>query len=81
MQLALLPLMQKGRPISRSGLCRCLQVVYRHGGDRCGRYARRYLQGWGGGALASEQVAAALEGAWIIGALKETPLICSMELL
>ena len=27
-------------------------------------------QGWGGGALASEQVAAALEGAWIIGALK-----------
>ena len=28
-------------------------------------------QGWGGGALASEQVAVALEGAWIIGALKE----------
>ena len=27
-------------------------------------------QGWGGGALASEQVAVALEGAWIIGALK-----------
>lgn len=28
-------------------------------------------QGWGGGALASEQVAAALEGAWVIGALKD----------
>jgi len=28
-------------------------------------------QGWGGGALATEQVAAALEGAWVIGALKE----------
>lgn len=27
-------------------------------------------QGWGGGALATEQVAAALEGAWIIGALQ-----------
>lgn len=28
-------------------------------------------QGWGGGALASEQVAAALEGAWILGALRD----------
>ncbi|MCK9526533.1 MAG: ABC transporter substrate-binding protein [Limnochordia bacterium] len=28
-------------------------------------------QGWGGGALASEQVAAALEGAWVIGALRD----------
>lgn len=28
-------------------------------------------QGWGGGALASEQVAVALEGAWVIGALKD----------
>jgi multiple sugar transport system substrate-binding protein len=28
-------------------------------------------QGWGGGALATEQVAAALEGAWVIGALKD----------
>jgi len=27
-------------------------------------------QGWGGGALASEQVAAALEGAWMIGVFK-----------
>ena len=28
-------------------------------------------QGWGGGALASEQVAAALEGAWILGSLRD----------
>lgn len=28
-------------------------------------------QGWGGGAFATEQVAVALEGAWIIGALKD----------
>jgi len=27
-------------------------------------------QGWGGGALASEQVAVALEGAWMVGAIK-----------
>jgi len=39
--------------------------------DRGGVMPQDVGQGWGGGALATEQVAAAVEGAWILGFLRD----------
>lgn len=39
--------------------------------DRTGVHPQDVGQGWGGGALATEQVAAAVEGAWILGFLRD----------
>lgn len=39
--------------------------------DRAGVHPQDVGQGWGGGALSTEQVAAALEGAWVLGFLRD----------
>ena len=39
--------------------------------DRSGVHPQDVGQGWGGGAMTTEQVAAAIEGAWILGFLRD----------